>query len=336
MRVLWTHNFPPHRVSSGVFMHTSLGELKRQGVDVDLYHTGNLRNPIELVRAIRSVSRKARNYDVVHAQFGSACAWVTSFVQQPKIVTLRGSDYFGIEAGPFLMRVHGWLGRRFTFRSIESYSKVIVQSRQMRRLLAARFPRTDFEVMPSGIDLTRFTPIPRKLARARLGQGNDTRPWILQVALRDSNPVKRWALGKSAADIVVAKRPDVVLKSIAGISHDQMALWMNAADVLLLTSTHEGWPNVVKEALACNTPFVSTDVSDLGDIASIEPSCQVTDASPRALADALLSTLSSPRPTNLWQHVQEMEVGKVVQRITRLYHEACGIERDEAPRAKAA
>jgi glycosyltransferase involved in cell wall biosynthesis len=336
MRILWTHNFPPRLVSSGVFMHTTLAEFQRQGVDIDLHHTGNLRNPVELVRAIRSVSREARGYDIVHAQFGSACAWVTSFVDQPKVVTLRGSDYFGIEEGSRFMRVHGWLGRRFTLRSVRSYPKVIVQSRQMQRLLRRQFDKTDFEVIPSGVDLSRFVPMSRSAAREKLGQGGDTRPWILQVALRNSNPVKRWALGAAAADLVRAARPDAVLKSVAGITHDKMPLWMNAANVLLLTSTHEGWPNIVKEALACNTPFVSTDVSDLKDIASVEPSCRVADAEPRALADALISTLSTGREANLRQYVAEMEVGRTVKKIAQLYEQVCHGAPAQTPLARAA
>ena len=38
---------------------------------------------------------------------------------------------------------------------------------------------------------------------------------------------------------------------------------MNSADCMLLTSSHEGSPNVVKEALSCNLPVISYDVGDV-------------------------------------------------------------------------
>jgi len=57
-------------------------------------------------------------------------------------------------------------------------------------------------------------------------------------------------------------------------------VWLNASNVLLLTSLHEGSPTVVKEALACGLPVVSVDVGDVAErIEGIE-GCHLAVATP--------------------------------------------------------
>ena len=41
---------------------------------------------------------------------------------------------------------------------------------------------------------------------------------------------------------------------------------MCAADVFCLSSSREGWPNVVHEALACGTPVVATEVGAIPEL----------------------------------------------------------------------
>ncbi len=53
---------------------------------------------------------------------------------------------------------------------------------------------------------------------------------------------------------------------------------MNAADVMLLTSMSEGSPNVIKEALACNCPIVTTDVGDVHERLDGVEGCYVIPA----------------------------------------------------------
>jgi glycosyltransferase involved in cell wall biosynthesis len=134
-----------------------------------------------------------------------------------------------------------------------------------------------------------------------------------------SKPVKRVELARAAVDLVRREMPDVELKVATGLPHDRMPLLAGACDVLLLTSTHEGWPNIVKEALACNTPFVATDVGDLPSIAEIEPTCHVVEPDPDALAGALANTLSRPRPSDLRRHVEPMGVAVTAQRLICIY-----------------
>ncbi|MCP5303287.1 MAG: glycosyltransferase [Pseudomonadales bacterium] len=42
--------------------------------------------------------------------------------------------------------------------------------------------------------------------------------------------------------------------------------WYGAADILVLASSREGWPNVILEALACGTPVVATAVGGSPEI----------------------------------------------------------------------
>jgi len=57
--------------------------------------------------------------------------------------------------------------------------------------------------------------------------------------------------------------------------HEEIALWMNAADCLCLCSKSEGMPNVVLEALASGLPVVATDVGACRDMLKDEPCSRI-------------------------------------------------------------
>ena len=59
-----------------------------------------------------------------------------------------------------------------------------------------------------------------------------------------------------------------------------MVQYYNAADLLLITSRSEGSPNVVKEAISCNCPVISTNVGDVKEIIKDIDSCYVVKSNP--------------------------------------------------------
>lgn len=306
-------------------MYLLLHEVRSLGIDVELFYTGELRGATDMFRATRRLRKHCAGFDAVHAQYGSACGWITSLAMHPNILTLRGTDLLGVELGSVRRRVRGAVGQLLTYRSLRSYSSVVVVSQQMANFVESRTEHLPISVLPDGLDLNLFSPMNRQDARARLGEPDNKRPWVLAASIHSSNPIKRWPLARATFDVLSHQIAGVELRAISGVSHADMPLWINAADVVLVTSTHEGWPNIVKEGLACNVPFVSTNVSDLHRIATVEPSCQIAEANPTALADALAKTISAGRNANLRRHVESMDVGLIAQKYLAIYEEVCSL-----------
>jgi teichuronic acid biosynthesis glycosyltransferase TuaC len=74
-----------------------------------------------------------------------------------------------------------------------------------------------------------------------------------------------------------------------------LAYWYRAADLTVLSSHSEGIPNVLRESMACGTPFVSTDVGGIREITSDPMNRLVPAGDPQALADAIEASLASPK-----------------------------------------
>jgi len=325
-RILWVHNFSADVVASGVFMHLLFRQMAAAGEHVTLFAAGNLRRPVQLLRSGQRLRALSAQYDLVHAQFGSACGFVAGWSRVPCLMTLRGTDLLGCDTGRWQDRAHGLACRWLTRLGLCRARRVIVMSQRMRRELAQfhGYPWDHIDVLPDGIDLQQFRPLDRDEARRRLGLGDDRSPWILFSSVGgEANPIKRAPLAMAAVESLRRRRPDVQLKFLTGQPHERVPLWVNACDAVLLTSTREGWPNIVKEALACNVPFVSTDVSDLAAIAAVEPSCSVTEPRPETLADGLAKAIQHGRPTSLRRHVEWMELGAVAQSLGDIYRRLC-------------
>jgi glycosyltransferase involved in cell wall biosynthesis len=164
-------------------------------------------------------------------------------------------------------------------------------------------------VLADGVDLERFRPGDRDAARRALDLDPAARivgyvgrlvPGKGIEALVEALPELAGAQlvlvgGGPLAGAVVARARSLGVGDrlhVAGeVAHDDVPLWMQAADVIALPSAAEGFPNSVREALACGRPVVATPVGDLPRVVTSEVGRLVPvgdrAALVRALADAL-------------------------------------------------
>jgi teichuronic acid biosynthesis glycosyltransferase TuaC len=155
---------------------------------------------------------------------------------------------------------------------------------------ALQAPRTT--IIPCGVDTDLFCPGDRGAARLALGLPEAT-PLVLFVG--DPRPEKRLSLIKDAFEGLQKQIPTAQLLLIHDEPRERMPLYMNASDVLVLASVAEGSPMVVREALACNLPVVSTDVGDVKELISGLAGCHIAQPEAADLADKLGLALESMR-----------------------------------------
>ncbi|HEU5315046.1 MAG TPA: glycosyltransferase, partial [Chloroflexota bacterium] len=175
-------------------------------------------------------------------------------------------------------------------------------------------------VIPCGVDLEAFSPVPRDAARARLGLPADKR--LVLWAGEYWRPEKRFELVKEAIARAQLVLPDAELVLLAGKPHADVPLYMSACDALILASAAEGSPMVVKEAMACNLPVVSVPVGDVADVIAGTPGCVLAEPNPDALAAGVVDVLRSPRRTDGRTRIQHLTQQSVARRVLDVYRRA--------------
>jgi glycosyltransferase involved in cell wall biosynthesis len=292
------------------FYEQQVGALTRQGIsETTLSVAGNRavtdddsgsRSPLAYAGFyLRVLRRSLEPYDVVHANYGLTAPMALAQPHRPVVLTLWGSDLLG-EPAP----LSKWCARRA--------DAVIVMSEEMADVL-----ETECHVIPHGIDLSLFRPMPRREARAAVGWRADARHVLFPYAAK--REMKDYPRAERVVERVRDRLDDdIVLQTLHDVPHDRMPLYMNAADALLLTSKSEGSPNSVKEAMACNLPVVATDVGDVRErLSDVDPAhvCR-TD---QQLVDGLTDVLERGVPSDGREAIESLGVDRIGERIRAVY-----------------
>jgi glycosyltransferase involved in cell wall biosynthesis len=133
------------------------------------------------------------------------------------------------------------------------------------------------------------------------------------------DPRKRFGLARAAEETARQRGIPVEIHQLRDITHNEVPIWLNASDVLLLTSLHEGSPNVVKEALACNLPVISVDVGDVGERLNGIDGCHLASPDPNHLATKLSLVYFGSRTVAGRVRMNELSLERIAVKLKQVY-----------------
>jgi glycosyltransferase involved in cell wall biosynthesis len=197
-------------------------------------------------------------------------------------------------------------------------SATATQSAEMEGVLPPSARRRN-TVLPGGIDITTFRPIQREEARRELDWEPDefvalfaaTKPWV---------PRKRqWLAAEACAVAARELGRDVRLEVAGNLAPESMPLLMNAADCLLMTSSIEGSPNAVREALMCNLPVVATPAGDIEALIDGTSPSYLCAPDADEIAAALVSCLRERRRSNGRELASSLSDEAITERLIGIY-----------------
>ncbi len=321
MRVLVVTNMYPsaERPHWGAFIKSQADSLAAAGCENTLYEIHGWRHTNEYFKALAELPRVARECgaELVHAHYGLSGAAALR-VNLPRVVSFCGDDLLGRPDALGHTTLKSRLLLPVSLLAARRAHGVIVKTDEMRRVIAGV---PDVHVIANGVDLSRFTPEPRHTARGALGWRSDGH--VLLFAAMPSETRKNWPLADAACRLLAARGLDVRLEAVHDRPQTDMVRAMNAADVLLLPSFHEGSPNVVKEAMAVGLPVVAAAVGDCAERLRDVTHSFVVPRSPEAFADAAAAVLASGARSNGREVIaRTLSLEAVAQRVLAVYAQA--------------
>lgn len=285
------------------FFDQQVRALEARGVDctvLEVPRPDGGRGPGVFVRFYRDLLREATfgEYDLIHANYGLVGPLALAQPTRPVILSIWGSEVMGYS---------NRLDRTTRFAARHS-DAVIAPSEAVSRELDV--PHT---VIPFGVDTELFRPMDRDVAREYLGWEPEKR--IVLFPYDPGRAVKNYPL---AGRVVDRLSVDAELRTVSGLAYEEMPYVMNASDALLVTSDRESGPMVVKEALACGLPVVSTDVGFVDSVLSDVSNCSI-GRSADDLAHSLDSILKRGQRADGREVIDGLGIEEMGEQLLTLY-----------------
>jgi glycogen synthase len=232
---------------------------------------------------------------------GAVALHLRSALGIPYVISLRGGDVPGFRPYDFAL-YHRLMAP--VIRRVWHGAQAVVANSQGLKRLASRFDsRVPIDIIPNGVDVTRFDVAGRSWEPARMlfvgrvvyQKGLDLLlealaglrqiPWELVIAGDGS---QRGPLSSRARDLGLAER----IRFAGWLRGEEILQAYREANLFVFPSRHEGMPNAVLEAMAAGLPVVASRIAGNEElVVDGETGALVPTEDPGALRQALAALL---------------------------------------------
>jgi teichuronic acid biosynthesis glycosyltransferase TuaC len=294
--------------------------LKWEGIDVDYFPVqgkglmGYVRSGLKL----RSIL-KQKHYNLIHAHYTYSgwTALIGAGKKIPVVLSLMGTDANGEFKGRNKVTLSSRVSWFLTWL-IQPFVKAIIS--KSNNIEESVYKKDKSYIIPNGVNMQKFQPLTLHQNGHSFAVNGKKKVLFLGSKTKTG---KNFPLAEAA----VEQLKDVELLCPYPVRHSDVPKYLNEADVLVFPSFMEGSPNVIKEAMACNCPIVSTDVGDVKWVFGETKGCYIASFDPKDFATKIKMAINSPavdQRTNGRQRIMELGLDQetVAKRIKAVYQKA--------------
>jgi glycosyltransferase involved in cell wall biosynthesis len=252
---------------------------------------------------LRRVYQRRTDFDLIDAHYfypdGVAAVLLGRALGKPVVITARGTD---VNLIPRFRVPRRWI----RFAAKRAAGIIAVSQALKDALVALAIPAERIVVLRNGVDLEMFRPGDRAAARAALDLDGRILVSVGLLIERKGHDLTISALPKlsNCTLLIVGDGPDRVglealasrlgvadrVRFLGALPHQNLRNLYMAADALVLSSSREGWPNVLLEAMACGTPVVASAIWGNPEIVCApEAGVLMRSRTPQGVAEAVES-----------------------------------------------
>lgn len=273
-------------------------------VDVFFIKEKGLRGYSRSIFKLRKIILNS-NYNLIHAHYGFSGlvgCMASILTKIPVVTTFHGTDItlnknFLVSIWPIIFSKHSI----FVSEKLKNKARMFLFSSR-------------YSVISCGVNMDLFHPKDKSSSCDKLNLDFSKKRILFSSAF--NNPIKNFPLASAA---VKNLKEDVEFLQIKNRSRAEVALLLNASDVLLLTSFTEGSPQIIKEAMACNCPIVSTDVGDVKNIVGDAQNCYIVPPTLKDLSERIQAILINGKRSDGRNYISGYDNYLIARKILRIY-----------------